>query len=68
MFANRPHRLDFSDTRLDSALTLPNFGRFDFFDPLEQIAHADAAEHKLLRLVACAALATLELALASSLA
>lgn len=68
MFASRNHTLDFADTRFDSMLGLPNFGRLDkAIDPLEQIAEADSADLKLLRLVGCAALATLVMAVASSL-
>lgn len=65
MFASRNHPLDFADTRVDTVCTVPNFGRPD---PLEQIAQADVADRNLLRLVACAALATLVMAVASSLA
>lgn len=70
MFASRNHHLDFADTRFESGLTVPNFTRFDRqpnFDPLEQIVQADRADGKLLRLVGCAALATLVMAVASSL-
>lgn len=68
MFASRNHPLDFADTRLDRGFSVPNFGRLETpIDPLEQIAHAESADLKLLRLVGCAALATLVMALASSL-
>ena len=71
MFANQFHRRDFADTRIsipDSALTLtPFIAQFDTLDSLEQMAQADAADRTLLRLVACAAGATLLLALAGSL-
>lgn len=70
MFASRNHPLDFADTRFDPLPSVPNFALFDRpqnFDPLEQMAQADVADHQLLRLVGCAALATLVMALASSL-
>ena len=68
MFASRNHPLDFADTRLDRGFSVPNFGRLEnSIDPMEQIAHAERADLKLLRLVGCAALATLVMALASSL-
>jgi hypothetical protein len=67
MFASRNHLLDFADTRLDRGFSVPNFGRLENIDPLEQIAHAESADLRLLRLVVCAALATLLMALASSL-
>lgn len=70
MFASRNHPLDFADTRRDTGFSLPSFGRPEnrVVDPLEQIAHADSADIKLLQLVGCAALATLVMAVASSLA
>ena len=40
---------------------------FEELDPLQQMAQADAADSSLLRLVLCAASATLVLALASTL-
>ena len=70
MFASRNHPLHFAETRIESALTLPNFGRFDQLgdgDPLEQMEDADRADRRLLQLVACTALATLVMALAASL-
>ena len=70
MFANQTHRLDFVDTRsalAESVLTLPGLGRFEAQDASEQMAQADAADRTLLRLVICAAAATLLLAIASSL-
>ena len=68
MFASRRHPLDFADTGFDSVLALPNLSRFDkHVDALEQIAQADLADRQLLRLVFCAALATLVMAVASSL-
>ncbi len=62
MFARTTHRLDFADT----LAALPPAPR-EAGDPLEQMAHAERADLALLRLVLCAALATLALALASSL-
>lgn len=53
------HRLDVED----SVLLMP----LDALDPVEQMALADRADWMLLRLVLCAASATLVLALASSL-
>ena len=70
MFANRTHRLDFADTRAlstESVLTLHRGGLSEPTDIHEQLAQADAADRNLLRLVMCAAAATLVLALASSL-
>ena len=70
MFNNRNHRLDFADTRAfsaESVLTLHGVNRFDSADTLEQMAQAEAADRNLLRLVLCAAAATLLLALASTL-
>lgn len=49
----------------ESALT---YSTYDGVDSLEQLALADAADRTLLRLVLCAAAATLTLALASGLA
>ena len=69
MFALRNHRLDFADTRfsqLDTTLSLPGASRLDAFDMLEQLAQADAADRTLLKLVMCAAGATVALALAIS--
>jgi hypothetical protein len=71
MFANRNHRLDFADTRavsLDSVLSLARYGPNEGQDANEQLAQADAADTALLRTVMCAALATLVLALVSSMA
>jgi hypothetical protein len=48
----------------ESALT---FGANETLDSLEQLAVADAADRTLLRLVICAATATLAVALASGL-
>ncbi|MBI5717941.1 MAG: hypothetical protein HZC37_09680 [Burkholderiales bacterium] len=47
-------------------LTLPEVS-LDDMDPLAQMAQADAADASLMRLVLCAASATLVLAVASSL-
>jgi len=47
-------------------LALPQ-GGVEECDPVSQMAHADAADASLLRLVLCAAGATLALAVASSL-
>jgi hypothetical protein len=47
--------------------TLPSLLRQDEADPMTQIAMAEAADRGLLRLVACAAAATLLLAVAASL-
>lgn len=70
MFADRTHRLDFADTRTfgaESALTFQKPGVLESIDLFEQMAQADAADRHLLRLVICAAAATLVLALASAL-
>ena len=73
MFANQNHRLDFADTRATSAtggesmFTFAGMSRIDSLDITEQLAQADVADRHLLRLVLCVALATLTLALASSL-
>ena len=70
MFANQTQRLDFADTRAaasESVWALTSFGRFDGTDTTELLAKADADDRQLLRLVVCAAAATLVLALASSL-
>ena len=50
----------------DTGFAVPE-GGLDEMDPLAQMAHADAADASLLRLVLCAASATLALAIASSL-
>ncbi len=71
MFSNAPTtRLDFADTRacateLARATHLPI--RLDTGDAADLLASADAADLHLLRLVACAALATLLLALATGI-
>ncbi|MBU6260845.1 MAG: hypothetical protein KGL18_11660 [Burkholderiales bacterium] len=58
MFTIQNHRPDFAETQLNAA---------DPADAAELLQRADAADRVLLQLVACAALATLVLALASSL-
>lgn len=61
---------DFVDTRSslpDPAWALSAFTRFEAADANEQMAAADAADNMLLRLVLCAAAATLLLAVACSL-
>lgn len=71
MFSNAPTtRPDFADTRACAADTaratgLP--GRLDIGDAADLLASADAADLHLLRLVGCAALATLLLALATGI-
>lgn len=71
MFANTDPRLDFADTRsaaaTESIWALTRFGRLDSADTTELLAQAEADDRQLLRLVVCAAAATLVLALASSL-
>ena len=52
--------------RTEGRFALPA-GDLDDSDPLAQMAQADAADASLMRLVLCAASATLVLALASSL-
>jgi hypothetical protein len=65
MFAQTSQRADFADTRAQppQAWAL----HFTSTDTLEQMAQSDAADRSLLRLVMCAACATLMLALAVSL-
>jgi hypothetical protein len=71
MFSNQQQRLDFADTRSvstsESMWALTSFGRLEGAETAEALAQADAADRQLLRLVVCAAAATLLLALASSL-
>lgn len=70
MFANRNHRLDFADTcavSLESMLTMAGYGAKEDQDASEPLVHADAADTQLLRTVMCAAMATLVLALVSSM-
>jgi hypothetical protein len=71
MFSNAPTpRLDFADTRAFGAEPprgLAFFGRHEPVDAAELLASTDAADMHLLRLVGCAALATLLLALATGI-
>jgi hypothetical protein len=76
MFSYRKHRhlqhLAFVDTRAmgsETVMAMPfdGFGEVLPLDPLEQMSRADAADWTLLRLVLCAAAATLALAVAASL-
>ncbi|MDP2004586.1 MAG: hypothetical protein Q8K45_02830 [Rubrivivax sp.] len=71
MFSTAPTpRTDFADTRAFAAepgRSASFFGRPDAADTTELLASADAADLHLLRLVGCAALATLLLALATGL-
>jgi hypothetical protein len=71
MFSNAPTtRLDFADTRAfatDTAGASPLYSRMEATDAADLLAGADAADLHLLRLVGCAALATLLLALATGL-
>ena len=57
---------DFSDT-LATAASWGVGAKMDPLDPLQQMAVADHADWTLLRLVLCSAVATLVLAVASSL-
>jgi hypothetical protein len=70
--AGAPRRFSHRGTRMirslfANALALPALTRPAESDPLKQMAMADAADRGLLRLVACAAVATLVLAAAASL-
>ncbi len=70
MFANHPPRRDFADTLTagaDSPWAWPALSRHEGIDANELLASTDAADRHLLRLVVCAAAATLVLAVASSL-
>jgi hypothetical protein len=71
MFSDAPTtRLDFADTRAfvaDAARPQPTLSRLETADAADLLAGADAADLHLLRLVGCAALATLLLALATGL-
>ena len=70
MFATPTSHRDFVDTRAmapEPAWAVPAGGRGDTLDVTELLATADAADRQLLRLVLCAAAATLLLALAGSL-
>jgi hypothetical protein len=72
MFSNAPtSRIDFAETRSLAAETPYASGfhsRLEAADASEMLASADAADLHLLRLVGCAALATVVLALATSFA
>ena len=65
LFAHRPARAE--GGWMASSLASAGPGAIEGVDPLEQIALAEAADASLLRLVACTAVATLVLALATSL-
>ncbi len=70
MFANHPPRRDFADTLTAGAegpWAAAALSRQEGIDANELMASTDAADRHLLRLVVCAAAATLLLALASSL-
>jgi hypothetical protein len=70
MFANPTQRPDFDDTHTsasESLWALTGFGRLEGADANELLAKAEADDRQLMRLVVCAAAATLVLALASSL-
>jgi hypothetical protein len=71
MFSNAPTtRPDFADTRAgvtETARARPTYSRLEAADAADLLAGADAADLHLLRLVGCAALATLLLALATGL-
>lgn len=64
-----PHFQPTQAGALESAWALPTdrWARLRAPDPIEEMAQADAADRSLLRLVACAAGATLLLALATSM-
>lgn len=64
MIHHRPLRHEFADTVTAAPGQRP-LGRL--FDPVEQIVRAEREDWTLLRLVLCAAAATMVLALASSL-
>ena len=71
MFATQNHRPDFADTRSVAAESVLLFGSangFDGIDAGEQLAQAEAADERLLRLVICVACATFTLALVASMA
>jgi hypothetical protein len=71
MFANRPHRQDFADTRTLGPEPVLHFLAANRFEPLdadEQLAQADAADRQLLRMVMGVAGLTLVLALLTGLA
>ncbi len=71
MFSNAPTtRPDFADTRAgaaDTGRSKSAYSRLEAADAADLLAGADAADLHLLRLVGCAALATLVLALATGL-
>lgn len=71
MFSNAPTtRLDFADTRAfvaDTTRAKPAYSRMETTDAADLLAGAEADDLHLLRLVGCAALATLLLALAAGL-
>ena len=70
MFAQHQPRRDFADTltaSADSPWGWTALSRHESVDAAELMASTDAADRHLLRLVVCAAAATLLLALASSL-
>lgn len=71
MFANHPPRRDFADTLTANSTEGPwawaALSRTESIDASELLASTDAADRHLLRLVVCAAVATLVLAVASSL-
>ena len=72
MFATSKPGMDFAETRNapphEPAWAVTGFGRLDAVDSADLLAKAEADDRQLLRLVLCAAAATLVLALASSLA
>lgn len=67
MVFQTPARFAFFAPQGRFAESVLTFGANDAMDSLEQLALADAADRSLLRLVFCAAAATLTLALASGL-
>jgi hypothetical protein len=69
MFAKSTPRAEFADTRTaaDGPWAWSSLGRTEGSDAHELMASVDAADRHLLRLVLCAAAATLLLALATSL-
>jgi hypothetical protein len=69
MFAKSTPRPEFADTltAADSPWAWSNLGRAEGSDARDLMASVDAADRHLLRLVLCAAAATLVLALATSL-
>jgi len=70
MFANHPPRRDFADTHsanADGPWAWAALSRHEGIDAAECMASTDAADRQLMHLVVCAAVATLLLAVASSL-